>query len=125
MPSVIHQDSVVFITQQKLIYSVSQGTGWKDGHKSPLVLDPLIYLGMLPFPCTKYPAREENDYYPFWNNSQTFFPSSLPMSRLDRREDIGLSVILSQLSPLTLDHLPFIFSDSIRKTCQWGKCGHL
>ena len=47
------------------------------------------------------------------------------MSRLDRREDIGLSVILSQLSPLTLEHLPFIFSDSIRKTCQWDEGGHL
>ena len=65
MPSFIHQDSVVFITQQKLIYSVSQGTGWKAGHISLLFLDPLIYLGMLPFPCTKYPTREEDDHYPF------------------------------------------------------------
>lgn len=31
------------------MYSVSQGTRQKAGRKSPLLLDPLIYLGVLLF----------------------------------------------------------------------------
>lgn len=65
------------------------------------------YLRMLPFPCAKsIQAGRKMTTILSGTTLQTFFPSSLLMSRLDRREDIGFSAILSQLSPLTLEHLP-------------------
>lgn len=94
------------------------------------------------FPKPSIQAGRENDPYPFLLEQLSDILSLPPHTLLiyffllftllllylyahvkvgQKRENIGFSAILSQLSPLTLEHLPFIFSDSIRETCQWGE----